>query len=94
MFIVDLTYEEPIEKVEELQEEHIAWLQRYYATGDFLASGRKVPRIGGIIFTRTLARAELDKILAQDPFNAVANYTVTEFIPSRTSDALAALKSL
>lgn len=94
MFIVDLTYEEPVEKVEALLDEHIAWLQRHYATGDFVASGRKVPRTGGVIFTKTLPRDDLDRILQQDPFTAVANYCVTEFIPSMTSEALAALKTL
>lgn len=94
MFIVDLTYEEPLEKVDALLEGHLAWLQTYFASGDFIASGRKVPRIGGIILTRTLARLDLDKILARDPFTEVANYTITEFEPSRTSEALKALQNL
>ncbi|NDL64108.1 YciI family protein [Acerihabitans arboris] len=94
MFIVDLTYEEPIEKVEALLEAHLAWLQKYFAAGDFVASGRKVPRIGGIILTRTLARPDLDKILAEDPFTEVANYSITEFAPSRTSEALSALQTI
>ncbi|HEY0208294.1 YciI family protein [Acerihabitans sp.] len=94
MFIVDLTYEEPIEKVEALLEAHLAWLQKYFATGDFVASGRKVPRIGGIILTRTLARPDLDNILAQDPFTEVANYSITEFVPSTTSAPLSVLRTL
>ncbi len=94
MFIVDLTYEEPLEKVEALLDGHIAWLQKHYAAGDFVASGRKVPRTGGIILTKSLPRAELDKILEQDPFVAVANYSITEFVPSMTSENLSALKSL
>jgi len=94
MFIVDLTYEEPMEKVEALLDMHIAWLQKHYAEGDFVASGRKEPRTGGIILTKSLPRTALDEILAQDPFNAVANYTITEFIPSMTSDTFSILKSI
>ncbi|WP_410013915.1 YciI family protein [Sodalis sp. C49] len=94
MFIVDLTYEEPMEKVEALLEAHLAWLRNYFATGDFVASGRKVPRIGGIILTRTLPRPDLDAILAQDPFKEVANYSITEFVPSTTSELLSALRTL
>lgn len=94
MFIVELTYEEPIEKVEALLDEHIAWLKDYYASGDFIASGRKVPRNGGIIFTRSMDRAALNAILAADPFTAVANYKVTEFVPSMTVAALDELKTL
>ncbi|MEA9391330.1 YciI family protein [Acerihabitans sp. TG2] len=94
MFIVDLTYEEPMEKVEALLEMHVAWLQKHYTSGDFVASGRKVPRTGGIILTKSLSRSMLNEILAQDPFNAVANYSITEFMPSMTSDTLSILKSI
>ncbi|TKI06347.1 YciI family protein [Martelella alba] len=94
MFIVELTYEEPIEKVEALLEGHIAWLKAHYATGDFIASGRKVPRNGGVILAKSMARPALDAILTEDPFTAVANYKVTEFAPTMTSPALAALKTL
>ncbi|XBS70750.1 YciI family protein [Acerihabitans sp. KWT182] len=94
MFIVELTYEEPIEKVEELLEDHIAWLNKYYAAGVFVASGRKVPRNGGIIFAKSMDRAELNRVLAFDPFNAVANYKVTEFAPSMSIPSLAELKTI
>ncbi len=94
MFIVELTYEEPIEKVEELLEAHIAWLKEYYDAGVFVASGRKVPRNGGIIFTKSMDRAELNTVLSSDPFKAVANYKVTEFVPSMAHTSLDALKTL
>jgi uncharacterized protein YciI len=94
MFIVELTYEEPIEKVEELLEAHIAWLKEFYAAGDFIASGRKVPRNGGVILAKSMARSELNRILSTDPFHAVANYKVTEFIASMAIDSLAVLKTL
>ncbi|WP_203522488.1 YciI family protein [Sodalis ligni] len=94
MFIVELTYEEPIEKVEELLEGHIAWLKEFYAAGVFIASGRKVPRNGGIIFTKSMDRSELNTVLSSDPFNAVANYKVTEFLPSMTIPSLEELKTI
>ncbi len=94
MFIVELTYEEPIEKVEALHEAHIAWLKEYYAAGVFVASGRKVPPNGGIILTKSMERAELNTVLSSDPFNAVANYKVTEFVASMTMASLEALKTL
>ncbi|HFF1621959.1 TPA: YciI family protein [Yersinia enterocolitica] len=94
MFVDSLTYHQPIDVVEALTESHKDWLKKYYAQGVFIASGRKVPRTGGIILAKSIMREELDKILAEDPFNAVAHYEVTEFIPSMTIESVAALKTL
>lgn len=46
MFVMELSYTAPIEAVEDHMDAHIAWLDGYYASGVFLASGRKVPREG------------------------------------------------
>lgn len=42
MYIVSLTYHRPIEEVDNHLEEHIAWLKKYFAQGDFIAAGRKI----------------------------------------------------
>ncbi|HIH9393712.1 TPA: YciI family protein, partial [Yersinia enterocolitica] len=65
MFVVSLTYHQPIDVVEALTESHKDWLKKYYAQGVFIASGRKVPRTGGIILAKSIGREELDKILAE-----------------------------
>ena len=58
MFIVSLRYVVPVEQVEPHMEGHMAWLEDHYASGMFMASGRKVPRTGGIILARpVLTRA-------------------------------------
>ena len=49
MFIVNLTYIKPLDKVEKFLEKHIDFLNQYYTKGHFIASGRKNPRTGGII---------------------------------------------
>lgn len=69
-------------------------MKKYYAQGVFIASGRKVPRTGGIILVKSIAREELDKILSEDPFTAVAHYSVTEFVPSMAIESVDALKTL
>ncbi|PWC12710.1 hypothetical protein B4923_09240 [Brenneria roseae subsp. americana] len=94
MFIVSLTYNKPIEEVEAHLEGHIEWLKRHYAQGIFVASGRKIPRTGGVIFAKTMDRQSLESVLAEDPFNAVADYEIIEFAPSMTTDALDVLKSI
>ncbi|MET9885726.1 YciI family protein [Streptomyces sp. NPDC006430] len=94
MFVMELTYTAPVEAVEEEMDAHIAWLDGYYASGVFLASGRKVPRDGGVILAHGVSRAEIEKIATEDPFTVagVCTYRITEFIATRTSSDLAAAR--
>ena len=50
MFVLILTYKAPIEKVIELLEAHCCYLDKYYAAGIFLASGRRCPGRGELFF--------------------------------------------
>jgi len=90
MFIINITYTTELENVDPFLEEHIEFLNEQYELGHFLASGRKVPRTGGIILSKVASRVELEKIIEKDPFkkNDLADYELTEFIPSKTSDEL------
>ncbi|MER7461414.1 YciI family protein [Streptomyces sp. NPDC097981] len=94
MFVMELTYTAPIEAVEEQLDAHIAWLDGYYASGVFLASGRKVPRDGGIILAAGVSRAEIEKIAEEDPFTVagVCTYRIIEFIATKTSSDLAPVR--
>ncbi|WP_319471055.1 YciI family protein [uncultured Pseudodesulfovibrio sp.] len=93
MFIVTLTYVVSLETVDSYLDEHIAFLKQQYAEGVFLASGRKVPRTGGVILARSESEEKLNAVLEQDPFkrNGVAEYSVAEFVPSMTADGLEGL---
>lgn len=93
MFIIELTYAQPLAIVDQFVAEHRLFLERYYASGQFLLSGRKEPRTGGFILASVANRAELDAILQEDPFQreGIAKYTVTEFLPSMAAPALAGL---
>lgn len=94
MFIVELTYKVPLPQVDEYLEEHIVYLKEQYAKGAFIASGRKVPRTGGVILSKLENKEDLQKVLDQDPFkmNDLADYHIIEFIPSMTSRAFEVLK--
>lgn len=96
MFIVTLTYIRPLEELDVLMDGHMAWLRKHYQSGLFLASGRQVPRKGGVIFARSGDRAELEAVLARDPFvqSGVASTHVIEFVPSMTAPATEILKAL
>ncbi|WP_417769729.1 YciI family protein [Stappia sp.] len=90
LFIVDIEYVVPLEQVEPLIPDHVAFLDRNYAQGHFLASGAKVPRTGGVIVAMSESRDEVEEIIRADPFHArgIARYTVTEFRPTRTAPGL------
>ncbi|MFJ6615188.1 YciI family protein [Streptomyces sp. NPDC091289] len=91
MFVLELTYTAPVERVDALMREHIAWLDEQYAAGVFIASGRKNPRDGGVILAVGDDRGAIEKVAAADPFAAhgVCAYRITEFIATKTSPELA-----
>lgn len=93
MFLVELTYIQPLSMVDALVPEHIDFLNRFYASGHFLLSGRKEPRSGGLILCKAESLAEVNAILAQDPFSReqLAQYRVTEFLPSKAAPTLQSL---
>ncbi|MEM8523040.1 MAG: YciI family protein [Bacteroidota bacterium] len=94
MFVIELTYKVELEKVDEYLEEHIDYLKKQYDNGAFIASGRKVPRTGGIILSKLESKEGLLQILNEDPFkmNNLADYKIIEFIPSMTSQEFEVLK--
>ncbi|MEZ9495776.1 GTP cyclohydrolase, partial [Vibrio splendidus] len=50
----------------------------------------KEPRTGGVIISTISDRNELNEILALDPLNreGLANYEVTEIVPTKASNSL------
>lgn len=88
MFIISLTYKVPIEDVERYIPEHNLFLQKYYDSGLFIASGRKEPRTGGIIICNAPTKNEAEQIIKEDPFHIhqVADYEIIEFIPSKYNE--------
>jgi len=94
MFIVNLSYIKPLDLVDKHLPEHKEFLKEQYARGIFIASGRKVPRTGGIIIARAKSRKELLAILEADPFikDGIADYDITQFTPSLIAEGLEALR--
>ncbi len=86
MFIVNLTYIVPLEQIDAHMKEHMNFLNHYYKTNMFVASGRKVPRTGGIILVLAKSKEEVEAIMAEDPFciQRLAEFTITEFLTSQS----------
>ena len=93
LYIILLTYRQPLDVVERHLEDHRTFLARHYRAGHFLLSGPQRPRVGGLILAAAMPRAELDTILAGDAFAqaGLADYQVVEFAATMTSPGLAAL---
>ncbi|MFG2682458.1 YciI family protein [Streptomyces sp. NPDC048392] len=48
-FVLELSYTAPLEAVDAVLEDHVAWLDGLYEQGVVLASGSNEPRDGGVI---------------------------------------------
>ena len=88
MFIIELTYKAPLEQVDAQMKPHVAFLNKHYASGHFVVSGRKIPRDGGIILVVGNSREEIEAIAEQDPFckHGLADFRVIEFRVSQRAD--------
>ena len=94
MFILSLTYITPIEQADKHMEAHMAWVKAGYDEGLFIASGRKIPRTGGVILSRG-ERAALEALCAADPFtvHGIAEYEITEMAITTTAPGFENLKA-
>lgn len=71
--------------VEENLEAHRAYLDKYYALGKFVCSGRRNPRTGGIIMCKADGKTEVENIIKEDPFHfkGIADYEIIDFTPTK-----------
>jgi uncharacterized protein YciI len=85
MFIIDLKYRVPLEELDLHMAAHVKFLREYYKKNIFVASGRKVPRTGGIILAIAKSREDVGRIMQEDPFTThrLAEFTITEFMTSQ-----------
>ena len=94
MFVVTLTYIQPIEAIEAKTAEHREWLDQFVADGRLLLAGPKVPRTGGVlVFATGPSKDEIAALLEADPFKAhgLADYDIVEFNPGKIAPALRGL---
>jgi uncharacterized protein YciI len=88
MFVIELTYKAPLANIDARMRAHVTFLKKYYAAGNFLVSGRQVPRTGGIIIAVADSRAQIESIIAEDPFckHGLAEFRVIEFRASQRAE--------
>lgn len=94
MFIISLEYIKPIEEVEKHLQAHRDFLQGYFEQNKLVSIGRKEPRTGGVIIAYNMSLDEARELAANDSFNVngVAEYTITEMVPTRSGKGFEALQ--
>ena len=88
MFVIELIYKAPLSEIDAHMRAHVKFLNKYYSSGHFLVSGRKIPRDGGIILAVATSRVEIPSIVEEDPFYArgLADFRIIEFRASQRAD--------
>ena len=88
MFVIELSYKADLKQIDAHMGAHMKFVRKYYAAGNFLVSGRKIPRDGGIILAVGESREAIEAIAKEDPFytKGLADVRVIEFRPSQRAD--------
>ena len=88
MFVIELVYKVDLAEIDAHMVAHVNFLKKYYASGNFLLSGRKVPRDGGIIVAVGKSRQQIQAIIEEDPFfqRGLAHFRIIEFRASQRAD--------
>ena len=92
MFVIELVYKADLSEIDAHMTAHVRFLKKYYASGHFLVSGRKIPRDGGIILAVGKSRQEIEAIVKEDPFHAhgLADFRIIEFRASQKASDIQA----
>ena len=93
MFVIELTYKVELAEIDAHMKAHMAFLNRQYAAGTFLVSGRKIPREGGIILAVGESKERIEALMREDPFvrEGLADVRVIEFRASQRAKNIDAL---
>src|SRR5512134_2864724 len=88
MFVIELIYTADLARIDAAMAAHMRFLRTHYASGNFLVSGRKIPRDGGIILAVGKSRREIEAIVKEDPFyeHRLADFRIIEFRASQRAD--------
>ena len=85
LFVIELIYKASLPEIDASMTAHVRFLKKYYAAGQFLVSGRKIPRDGGVILAVADSREQIDAIMREDPFctRGLADCRVIQFRASQ-----------
>ena len=95
MYIIEITYKVSVEEIDKNMAAHMKFVDKYYHTENFVASGRKEPRDGGLIFATAESLQEIENIVAEDHFKTLdlADYRIIHFKATKKVKAFDAFES-
>jgi len=81
MFLLNVSYSQSPLKVEPQISSHGAWVKKYIDDGTFLFAGPKKSGLGGLILVKSMPKADLQQLLAEDSYVQadVADYHIVDF---------------
>jgi uncharacterized protein YciI len=89
LFIVTLTYRRSAAEIAAQHDAHRDWLLAHTREGQIIVAGPLEPRTGGLIVAHCADRAEVDRMMAQDPFvtHGLVEVEVRGMTPALRHDA-------
>lgn len=89
-YVLVLTYQADLSAIDAALPAHRRFLDEHFASGEFLVSGPREPRTGGVILARIASEDRLEAVIAADPFvrQGLATYEAIAFHPTRGPFAL------
>lgn len=90
---VHLKYLYPMERISQTVDRHRAYLRELHAAGKMVCSGPFVPRTGGALLLRVADEAEVQALIAKDPFQLekLVETTITMWDPNIGREGLDSL---
>lgn len=94
MYLVTITYTQPLEAVERVLDAHRQYLREAPLARRIVMTGRRRPATGGLVMLRADSRAEVEAFVQADPYctEQVAAFEIIEFDVAQVAEGLASLR--
>jgi uncharacterized protein YciI len=96
MYLIISNYVVPTTQIDPHREQHVAWIQQYLDSGDFIMAGPRRGKIGGVIVSRSMPIDKLTKILSEDSFVSenLVETQIVDFDAPLTAEAFKVFREL
>lgn len=94
MYLIISSYIVPTTQVNPHRAQHVAWIQQYLDSGDFIMAGPRRGKIGGVIVSKKMNKDKLMQILAEDSFvfENLIEMQIVDFDAPLTTEAFKVLR--
>lgn len=79
--VLTITYEKPLDEVDQTRPAHLAWLNDEVAAGRLLLAGRQEDGSGGVLITADISVEDAQSMIEHDPYTlaGVVSYQRVSF---------------